>query len=247
MQIYRSTKIAPNNPKGSMLQQASLHVMRQLGKRQSIIPRWSIFRSCSICNHQTVHSPLVFPVIFGFPHHWTRCSLPLYFLHLFAVSTHDCWFKEHCQEVWCIFLHTWTPSSTILSIVHCTRLYSIRISYWIILQHCFHMFSIVFHQFHQGRAVAGWHPHASRWSLDMTADTRFGHGKWQVHLQKCRDFGWFSLISISWFSVNQNGENNHNSTSKNCQQTMWIWCETGMCPIKRMVFDLMLSLRRSWR
>ena len=137
MQIYRSTKIAPNNPKGSMLQQASLHVMRQLGKRQSIIPRWSIFRSCSICNHQTVHSPLVFPVIFGFPHHWTRCSLPLYFLHLFAVSTHDCWFKEHCQEVWCIFLHTWTPSSTILSIVHCTRLYSIRISYWIILQYCF--------------------------------------------------------------------------------------------------------------
>ena len=33
------TKIAPNNPKGSMLQQASLHVMRQLGKPQSIIPR----------------------------------------------------------------------------------------------------------------------------------------------------------------------------------------------------------------
>ena len=203
MQIYRSTKIAPNNPKGSMLQQASLHVMRQLGKRQSIIPRWSIFRSCSICNHQTVHSPLVFPVIFGFPHHWTRCSLPLYFLHLFAVSTHDCWFKEHCQEVWCIFLHTWTPSSTILSIVHCTRLYSIRISYWIILQHCFHMFSIVFHQFHQlGRAVAGWHPHTSRWSLDMTADTQFGHGKMAGSPAEMPRFRIILIdLYISWCSV----------------------------------------------
>ena len=197
MQIYRSTKIAPNNPKGSMLQQASLHVMRQLGKRQSIIPRWSIFRSCSICNHQTVHSPLVFP--------WSSGSLTTELVVL-CHFTFCCFYplivgsKNTIKKLdgiwWCIFLHTWTPSSTILSIVHCTRLYSIRISYWIILQHCFHMFSIVFHQFHQlGRAVAGWqHPHASRWSLDLTADTRFGHGKWQVHLQKCRDFGWFSLI-----------------------------------------------------
>ena len=197
MQIYRSTKIAPNNPKGSMLQQASLHVMRQLGKRQSIIPRWSMFRSCSICNHQTVHSPLVFPVIFGFPHHWTRCSLPLYFLHLFAVSTHDCWFKEHCQEVWCIFLHTWTPSSTILSIVHCTRLYSIRISYWIILQHCFHMFSIVFHQFHP----------AEPWQGDNILTPRDGHSTWPRTLASAMENGRFSCRNAEisddshWFNI----------------------------------------------
>ena len=203
MQIYRSTKIAPNNPKGSMLQQASLHVMRQLGKPQSIIPRWSIFRSCSICNHQTVHSPLVFPVIFGFPHHWTRCSLPLYFLHLFAVSTHDCWFKEHCQEVWCIFLHTWTPSSTILSIVHCTRLYSIRISYWIILQYCF---LYVFYSFPSVPPARQSRGRVTSSHLEMVTRHDRGHSVWPWKNGRftCRnaeisdDPHWFIYHDVAW-------------------------------------------------
>ena len=148
MQIYRSTKIAPNNPKGSMLQQASLHVMRQLGKRQSIIPRWSIFRSCSICNHQTVHSPLVFPVIFGFPHHWTRCSLPLYFLHLFAVSTHDCWFKKHCQEAWWhLMVYLFAHLNSILDHTLHSPLYSTVLHQNIILNHTPALFSYVFYSF----------------------------------------------------------------------------------------------------
>ena len=200
MQIYRSTKIAPNNPKGSMLQQASLHVMRQLGKRQSIIPRWSIFRSCSICNHQTVHSPLVFPVIFGFPHHWTRCSLPLYFLlflPMIVVSKNTV--KKFGVSFCTLELHPrpYSPYSVVLNCTpseYHTESYSSTV---------FYMFSIVFHQFHQlGRAVAGWHPHTSRWSLDMTADTQFGHGKMAGSPAEMPRFRMILIdLYISWCSV----------------------------------------------
>ena len=140
MQIYRSTKIAPNNPKGSMLQQASLHVMRQLGKRQSIIPRWSIFRSCSICNHQTVHSPLVFP--------WSSGSLTTELVVL-------CHFTFCCFYPWLLVQRTLSRSlvylfahlNSILDHTLHSPLYSTVLHQNIILNHTPALFSYVFYSF----------------------------------------------------------------------------------------------------